>query len=272
MLEVLRAALNNDPSIPLDRAALDLACIETPGLQAAPWLAELDRMAAAVASRLGSETSGVAFIRQTNAYLFEELAFRGNESDYSDARNSCLDQVLARRLGIPITLSLVYMELARRLHRPLFGIGLPGHFIVEYDDGDFRTFIDPFHRGKLLAESDCVNLARNIAGVGASLDPALLRAVDKRYILTRMLNNLQAAYVRAQSHHKAAAVLDVLIESAPLAPDYHKARAIARMHMREFAAASADFNAYLRYAPQAPDGDEVRRQLSAIHRWLGSVN
>ena len=85
-----------------------------------------------------------------NEYLFGDLGFRGNEIDYNDPRNSCLNYVLDRRTGIPIALSVVYIEVARRLGQPVSGVGLPGHFIVEYNDGEFATYIDPFHSGKLL--------------------------------------------------------------------------------------------------------------------------
>ena len=268
----LSAALNNEPSVSLDLAALEMASIETPGLEAEPWLAELDRIASGVADRMRRETSGPAFIRVANGYLFHELGFLGNQAEYNDPRNSCLDQVLTRRLGLPITLSLIYMEVARRLGRQVCGIGLPGHFIVQYNDGALKAFLDPFHGGKLLDEKDCLQLAQDIAGVDVTRDPRLLQPVDKRYILMRMLNNLQAAYFRAQQFEKASATLDVLIAAAPEAADYYKARAIARMHLREFRDASTDFNAYLRLAPKAADKDEVRRQLSAIHRWLGAVN
>jgi len=159
---------------------------------------------------------------------------------------------------------VVYLEVARRLKRPVFGIGLPGHFIVQYDDGDLRTFIDPFHGGKLLEDKDCILLAQDIAGADVSRDPRLLEPVDKRYILLRMLNNLKAAYFRAQQFEKAAAT--------PETAGHYQARAMARMQLRQFTGAAADFNAYLRLAPNAVDREETRRQLSAIHRWLGSVN
>ena len=95
------------------------------------------------------------FVRIANEYLFEELGFRGNDTDYYDPGNSCLDVVLDRRTGIPITLSVVYIEVARRLAGPFSGIGLPGHFVVQYSDSEYSTYIDPFHAGKLLTEDDC---------------------------------------------------------------------------------------------------------------------
>ena len=271
-MQHLNAALRNESCSQLDLAALDMASIETPGLPAAPWMAELDRIAAGIAEGMGRETSAEAFVRMANGYLFVELGFQGNQAEYDDPRNSCLDQVLRRRLGLPITLSVVYLEVARRLKRPVFGIGLPGHFIVQYNGGGLRTFIDPFHGGKLLDDKDCIMLARDIAGVDITQEPRLLEPVDKRYILLRMLNNLKAAYFRAQQYGKAAATLDVLIAATPKAAEHYKARAIARTQLREFTEAMADFNAYLRLAPNAADREETRRQLSAIHRWLGSVN
>ncbi len=131
-------------------AALEIASIETPDLDQQPFLAILDRMASAIAARLPSGATGREFVAAANQYFFDELGFHGNEIDYNDPRNSCLDHVLDRRTGLPITLSVVYIEVARRLGQPVSGIGLPGHFIVEYKDGEFAAYIDPFHSGRLL--------------------------------------------------------------------------------------------------------------------------
>jgi regulator of sirC expression with transglutaminase-like and TPR domain len=122
--------LRDEPGVALDTAALEMAFIEHPGLNPAVSLETLDRIASELATRLGSAMDGATFVRIANQYLFEELGFRGNDSEYYDPRNSCLDEVLARRMGIPITLAVVYIEVARRLGRPVFGIGLPGHFLV----------------------------------------------------------------------------------------------------------------------------------------------
>jgi len=271
-VEGLRAALKNDRAVTLDMAALDLARIEYPELVAERYLAALDDIAASVEACLGPARDGARFVSAVNYILFERLDFRGNEAEYYDPRNSCLNEVLDRKLGIPITLSVVYIEISRRLRRPVFGIGLPGHFLVQYDDDEYSTFIDPFHGGRLLAADDCRALARDIAGVKLTSDSEILRAVNSQYILTRMLNNLRSAYSRLHAHRKQIMVLDLLVEACPNEAEYYRLRAIAHLHVRELLAARHNFSRYLELSPEAPDRGEIRKQIEAIHRWLGSVN
>jgi regulator of sirC expression with transglutaminase-like and TPR domain len=266
----LRAALKSDADVTLDIAALEMAAIETPGLDPVRYLTALDRMAAELASRFSNKPDGPRFVRTLNKYLFDELNFSGNEAAYYDPRNSCLDQVLDRRMGIPITLSVVYIEVARRLERPVSGVGLPGHFVVRYDDGKYATYIDPFHRGKLLSEEDCRQMARQITGEEA--EASALEPVGTRYILVRMLNNLRSAYFRSKQYEKVATVMDLLVEAFPANAEYYKARGVARLNLRKFAAAKRDLETYLKYQPDAEDRKEITEQLEAIHRWLGRLN
>jgi regulator of sirC expression with transglutaminase-like and TPR domain len=271
-MEALRAAFKNDQVVTLDVAALELAMIEYADLPPGPYLAVLDEIAADVDACLPNAAGGARFVAATNYVLFERFGFQGNEADYYDPRNSCLNEVLDRRLGIPITLSLVYMEVARRLRRPVFGIGLPGHFLVQYDDDEYSTFIDPFHGGRLLSAADCCALAQKIAGAQVEEDSAILRPVSNHYILTRMLNNLRSAYHRLHEHRKVITVLDLLVEACPNEASYYRHRAVARLQVHELHAASHDFRAYLQLSPEAPDREEIRKQIEAIHRSLGSVN
>src|ERR1041385_594921 len=122
-----------------------MVTLERPDLDIARYKDLLDQFAAEVSTRLAGQNDGFRFVRVLNRYLFEELGFSGNQDDYYNPRNSCIDQVLDRRTGIPITLSVVYIELARRLGRPVHGVGLPGHFVVAYNDGAYSTYIDTFH-------------------------------------------------------------------------------------------------------------------------------
>jgi len=273
-MQALRAALSNESGVALDAAALEMAAIERPDLDPAPYLAMLDRIASELDTRLGRQagSDGPRFVRIANEYLFRELGFRGNDSDYYDPRNSCLDVVLDRRTGIPITLSVVYIEVVRRLGRPVFGIGLPGHFVAQYNDGEYSAYIDAFHAGRLLTEQDCGELAQEITGVDVSAEPSSLAPVSNRYILVRMLNNLRSAYFRVKQYGKAATVMDLLVEAFPANADYYKARGVARLHLREFGAAKRDLEKYLQCAPEAEDKAEITRQLEAIHRWLGRLN
>jgi regulator of sirC expression with transglutaminase-like and TPR domain len=271
-LDSLRAALRNDSDVTLDVAALELSALESPALDPRPYLDSLDQIASALAARGADVARGPEFLSIANSYLFGDLGFRGAETAYYDPRNSCLNQVLDRRTGIPITLSVVYLEVARRLGRPVFGIGLPGHFVVEYDDGEFSTYIDPFHAGKLLDREECSRVAREITGVDLAAEPSALERVGTRYILVRMLNNLRSAYFRVKQYAKACAALDLLVEAFPANGEYYKARGVARLQLRDFNAARRDFESYLQQTPEAGDRDEVVRQLQIIHRWLGRLN
>ena len=131
-------------------------------------------------------------MQSANEYLFGELGFRGNEEDYYNPANCCLNQVLDSKLGIPITLSIVYMEIARRLAKPVSGVGLPGHFVIRYDDPDYSAIIDPFHGGAILDAAQCCRLAQV-----ESLDDGMLDAVDRRHIAMRLVNNLRGNLLRA---------------------------------------------------------------------------
>jgi regulator of sirC expression with transglutaminase-like and TPR domain len=269
-MEALRAALSDSPEARLDVAALEIASIEASDLDPQPYLAILDRIASGIASRLPSGAAGREFVPAANRYFFDELGFHGNEIDYNDARNSCLNYVLDRRTGLPITLSVVYIEVARRLGQPVSGIGLPGHFIVEYNDGEFAAYIDPFHSGRLLTSDECRQLARERTGSDA--DSTALAPVGTRYILVRMLNNLRSAYFRGRQFEKMVAVTDLLLEGFPENAGYYKARGLARLRMRQFRGAQSDLEMYLKYAPDAEDRPQVTQQLGAIHRWLGRLN
>jgi regulator of sirC expression with transglutaminase-like and TPR domain len=269
-MDALRLAIQDQPDARLDLATLDIASIETPDLNPAPSLAILDRLASEIATRLPPAASGQEFVRAANDHLFGDLGFRGNDIDYNDPGNSCLNHVLDRRTGIPITLSVMYIEVARRLKRPVMGVGLPGHFIVQYDDGEYSTYLDPFHSGQVLSAEDCLRIARE--HTGAEADRTALEPVGTRYIVVRMLNNLRSSYFRSKQFAKMVKVTDLLIEAFPENADYYKARGVARLRMRHFRAAREDLELYLKLSPDAPDRAQITEQLGAIHRWLGRLN
>ena len=179
----------------LDRAALDLARIQLPNLEHESWLDQINEIAASLGDRLRNFNDGRDFVETAQRYLFGELGFQPNEQDFFDPCNSCLNEVLRRRTGIPITLSLVYMEVARRLQMPVYGISLPNRFLVQFDDGRFATFIDPFGGGRPVTPRECFQLA----GVETPELTMLARA-SKKQILMRMLLNLQRAYMQARDY------------------------------------------------------------------------
>jgi regulator of sirC expression with transglutaminase-like and TPR domain len=253
--------------VPLDVAALQIATIEYPEVSVEPFLVLLDSYATEAAEYVHASFEGDDFIAALNSYLFDELGFQGNTTDYYSPANSCLNEVLTRRTGIPITLSLVYMEVGRRLGRRIEGIGLPGHFVVHYSDGDFDAYIDPFNCGRLLDRSDCFDLALD-AGLDISGDAGALRPVSNRHIALRMLNNLRAVYFRMQNAEKAVRVLDLLIEANPGSAEEYKQRGMLLAQLERYARARRDLEKYLRLARHAPDREEIMRHIERIQTYL----
>ena len=271
MERLLDLLLRRDSTVPLDRAALELATIEFPELDIDGFLGVLDSYAAELGARVAG-LDGRGYIRAANHYLFEELGFRGNAADYYNPRNSCLNEVLTARTGIPITLSVVYIEIARRLDRCVAGIGLPGHFVVRYDDGLYSVFVDPFHGGNLLAPEQCYTLARDVAGIETDPDPHWLEPVTKRDILTRMLRNLAVAYASQSLNDKGVAALNLLIRANPDSAEEYRQRGVLQMRAGRLTAAKDDLTRYLELARSAPDRDQVREQIQSIQHWLASLN
>ena len=243
----------------LDRAALELAAIQFPGLDATPSLARLNELAAQLGDRLRNFNDGREFVEKAQSFLFGELGFHGNEQDFFDPLNSCLNQVLERRTGIPISLAVMYMEIARRLHMPVFGIGLPRHFVLEYNDGNYATYIDPFHGGRPISPRDCFNLA------GATVaDPALLRRVNHKQILMRMLQNLDHAYARLRDFRRGVAILDLLIAGAPETGPWYKRRGLFLAELGRNQPARRDLEKYLELEPDAGDREEIQLQIAKL--------
>ena len=251
----------------LDYAALELATIDTPDLEPQPWLDRLNELASQLGDRLRNFNDGRDFVETAQRFLFGELGFHGNEEDFFDPRNSCLNQVLERRVGIPITLSIMYMEVARRLAMPVFGISLPRHFVIQFDDGNYSTYIDPYHGGRAISAQECFVLAR-----AKVADPVLLRRASKKEIAIRMLQNLRGVYMRRRDWAKAVHTLDLLLIGAPELPGWYKQRGLLQLELKRFQAARRDLERYLTLEPQAPDREEIRQQLQNIHTWLGKVN
>jgi regulator of sirC expression with transglutaminase-like and TPR domain len=266
-------ALRDDRSqVTLDVAALELASIEFPGLDHQAFLFRLDHLAEQVNTQLTAGASGLDFIQSTNELLFDVMQFRGNEEQYYDPRNSCLNSVLMRRLGIPISLSLVYMEVARRLGRNVYGVGLPGHFIVAYEDSGSRYWLDPFRGGRVLTFSDLCVLAKEASNVDLRMNPALLASVTKRQMLVRMLSNLKAIYIRGEAFDKARQVLDLLIEAMPEYAEEYRHRGVVHLRQMNHRAAKLDFETFLRLQPNSPEREAVEKQLVLIERWKAGLN
>lgn len=269
----LRQVLQDDAAgVTLDIAALELASIEFPRLDFEASLFRLDNFADQIRARIAPRTAGLDFIHQVNDLLFDSLQFRGNEGDYYDPRNSCLNAVLSRRLGIPISLSVVYIEIARRLGRTVYGVGLPGHFIVVYEDDESRYFVDPFHHGRLLSYEDCCSLSEETTGLDIRNNPEVFVPVNNRQILMRMLANLKSIYLGGQNLDKARLVLDLLMLARPEEAEDYRLRGLIHLQQLNHRAAKADLETYIRLSPPSSDRVQAEQQLLLIERWKAGLN
>jgi regulator of sirC expression with transglutaminase-like and TPR domain len=261
-----------DGEVRLAEAALWVAADEYPGLDIPAWLAVLDGLGDAAAGAIApamdvDEAAGVV-----SALLFEHEGFRGNADDYYDPRNSFLNDVLNRRLGIPITLSVVYAEVARRAGLAVRGVGLPGHFIVRVERHGAHRLLDPFNRGATLAAHDCHALVRRVYGPDARIDPRDLRPVTTREIVTRMLANLKGIYTSRADWPRALRTIERLVTLAPATLTEVRDRGAIQAKLGNPRAAIRDWEAYLAGAPQADDAEHVRGNLRALRQAVAVLN
>jgi regulator of sirC expression with transglutaminase-like and TPR domain len=262
-----------DERIDLVRAALTIAQTEYPDLDFEGYRARIEGLARRVKRLVPDLDDPSEFIAALNRVLFEEEGFRGNREDYYDPRNSLLNDVLDRKLGIPITLAVVYMEVARRAGFPLVGVGMPGHFLLKHYDVDGREIlIDPFNRGSILTASDCQQRLDELYGGQMRLQPQFLMAVNRRQVLVRMLNNLKSIYLSGRNFRKALPIVDLILAVYPRSPEDVKQRAMLRWSLGQTRGALADLEDYLKMSPEASDADEIRQTAASLRRMMATMN
>ncbi|MFM8550714.1 MAG: SirB1 family protein [Nitrospiraceae bacterium] len=198
----LRALVSvSDDVMALEAGAFAIARYAYPNLDVPAYRAQLDSLAAEVRERMGLRVSGEEAVKTLGRYLFDEQGFRGNTRNYYETDNSYVNRVLDRRTGIPISLSLVYLLIGRRLGLPFSGVGMPGHFLVKYDSERYKVFVDCFNKGALLTEKDC---ARFLMQAGYGFEERYLAKSPPRAILARTLKNLVAIYRKLDEPVKEA--------------------------------------------------------------------
>jgi regulator of sirC expression with transglutaminase-like and TPR domain len=251
------AALSNDPDLAMP--ALLIARIEYPTLDVRPYLNQLDTLGREAGLRVGA-VDGALRVQALNRLLFDEMAFTGNSDNYSDPRNSFLNEVLDRRTGIPISLAVVYMEVARRAGLEVEGLNFPGHFLVRCQG----LIIDAFHQGAILSEDACRVLLRRHEGEDATLEPHLRGHATKRQILVRMLVNLKQNYVQMNSFPQARDITGLLLAIDPTATHELRDRGLLAYHLNDFSSALRDLQTYLSLSPAKPADDEAREDYERI--------
>jgi regulator of sirC expression with transglutaminase-like and TPR domain len=257
-----------DEQIDLLECTLLIAQIEYPLLNRSSYVDRIEEIAAPLQQEFAADS--LARIVQVKRLLFEQLGFHGNREDYYDPRNSFMNDVIDRRTGIPITLSLVLIEVGRRLGLPLVGIGLPGHFLVGSADR-FDIFVDAFDGGRILTRSDATALFRSMQP-GVPFRPEFLSPVRPAQFLTRILNNLLEIYLRAARHAKALPMLERIIVLNPNEHEWIRRRAALHSVLKNYASAARDLERYLALVPDSPDRDELARNLGLLHHLRGMVN
>ena len=262
-----------DERIDLVRAALTFARIEDPQLDIERYVRRIEELARRVTAKIQDPDEPTNIIASLNEVLFQEEMFRGNAVDYYSPRNSFLHDVLDRRLGIPITLALVYMEVARRVGFSLFGVGMPGHFLLKHYDVDGRSIlIDAFERGSIVTEEDCRQKLNAIYSGQLALQPEFLLPVTRRQMLTRMLNNLRSIYLSHRDFRRAVQVVDLVLVIYPRSPEDVKQRAVLRYNLDDYRGALNDFDEYVKMSPEASDAEEIRQTALSLRRSMAMMN
>jgi regulator of sirC expression with transglutaminase-like and TPR domain len=254
----------DDGALPLLGTALLIARDEYPDLDPDLYDTLLQSHAEALRGEVEAIDSWPLKMQAINRHLFDELGYCGNHDEYYDPRNSYLNEVFERRLGNPISLAVVQMEVARRLGLPLDGVSFPGHFLVRLPVGDSLLVMDPFNRGRPLDEDELRERASKHFGGDAPDDDALLRILHPaghRAILMRILRNLHAAYAERGDWERAARSADRILRLAPGNREALRDRGLGYLKLGYLHGARADIARYLQHNPEAPDAASLREQL-----------
>lgn len=254
-----------DAALDLGRAALLIAAGEYHNLPLDMYLELLDRLAQTVAARLPEDAEPRDVAHGIARHLFHEMEFRGNQDEYYDPRNSYLSDVLIRRRGIPISLSVTFLEVGRRLGLEASGVNFPQHFLVKYHDGGgHEWFIDPFNRGEEFAGEDLRGALSRRGTVPQDSIDYYLSAATRRQVLTRMLTNLKMIYHRAEDWERALRVQEYLLAISPWSFADIRDRGLLRARLGDRGGALADLDTYLQYATTETDIEEMRRVRADI--------
>ena len=212
----------------------------------------------------GSPSTPVSRIKILNEFLFTDQKFRGNATAYDDPRNSFLNDVIDRRIGIPITLAVIYMEVARRTGIEIEGINFPGRFLMRHQQGPEEFILDPFERGTILSESDCEELLHRHTNGTVHFDRSLLAPATRPQILIRMLTNIKRVYLYLRSFPQARRATDLLLTLDPSGLVELRDRGLLAYHLNDFASALSDLETYLQLAARGKLNDEDRQEYDQL--------
>jgi len=273
----------DDAAIDLALAALLIASSEYPDLNFAQCIAQLDSLALRVRSLLGlpapdilpqlpPETDVLEVITAISQVLFEQEDFHGNTEDYYNPANSFLNALLERHTGIPIALSLLYMEVGKRVGLQIEGIGLPFHFVVGCRLPQGRIYIDPFESGHIYSEEECRERVRHMLEGKGKIYAQLFEPVSHKNLLVRMLNNLKHIYLHTEDYERALAISDRILLLIPRSPLERRDRGFIHLSLKHYGRALRDLSAYVELVPSAEDNEEIQRQIKALRQLISIMN
>lgn len=236
------------------------------------YLLRLDELAEAVKDRLNDETAPPIVLGEVIDTVFEREGLRGNKEAYHDPRNSFLNDVLDRRLGIPTTLGIVLLEVGWRLDLPLEGVSFPGHFLVRYRGATENLLIDPFDGGKIRFENQAQEVLDQEYGGMVRMQPAFLRAASKLDTIRRLLVDLKGLYVNVKDHARALSVVERLLLVQPESPGERRDRGMLLLKLGREAEAKEQLRRYLEFAPGAADAKRIRLLVRRLEAGLTAAD
>jgi len=254
----------SDEHIDLAKSALYIAQEEYPNLHPEEYLNALQTMAWELQERLPSSRYPLRIVQSINQYLYEDLKFSGNKIDYYDPRNSFFNDVIDRRVGIPITLALVYLEVARRIDFPMVGVGMPGHFLIRPDIPDIEIFVDAFNSGEIIFAQDCEERLSQLYQQPVTLQPEFLAVVSHRQFLARMLTNLKFIYIKQQNLEKTLGAIERILLLFPGLTVELRDRGLIYYQLGYYPQAVDDLQNYLAKVPDAEDASVIRQLLTKL--------
>ena len=268
----LSQIVEEDESLDLGAAALTIGRAHYPDLDISPYLERLDALALRARKRIGRLSRPERVLSALRDFVWEEEGYRGNADHYYDPANSFLHEVLDRRLGLPITLSVLYLSIGHRLELPLYGVGMPMHFLVKIVGKTGEAFLDPFHGDLLESPEECAELLEQVAGRTVPFSPDYLNATPKRLILYRLLNNLKHLYLQREQPARAGRVIEQMLIVQPNSADDLRDRGILYLQERAYTKGIEWLARYLEIAPQAPDSGRVRHAITTALEHRASQN
>jgi len=261
-----------DEALELARVALLVAAESDQDVDIDGELKQLEGWAEELKARVTPDLNNLQKLARLRSFVFDDLGFRGDRRDYYSPSNSLLHQVMKRRRGIPLTLSIVFMELGWRIGIPFEGVAFPGHFLVRLPGEPRDLLLDPYKRGMMVHEEDCRQMLLESTGGRMSYDPALTASVGKRDMVARLLHNLKGAYLRAGDDEQALAAVERLLVLHPDDLEEIRDRGLLLFRMGQYGRALDSLNAYLATAAGAADRETIEGHVKTLRQLLSELN